>query len=268
MPRGARGSGASDSRTWREFAQGAVFGSMLYMSLWALRIPKALGEFDHSWGMLIGAVLGGLGYMFRLRGILWTLGAMTAVVFGLASMTPLFARAARSFIARDELRKADAVVVLGSYVTRERRLDHVAFTRMVDGIRLVREGWAPVLIWTRVGGDARDPTRDVKELARVCGNPRMEVVGPVLSTRDEAMRVAELTHRRGWRRLILVTSPYHSLRAATVFRKLGLEIISYPSTEREFAPSNPRSMRERLEVFRWWLYEETRWLYYRARGWV
>ncbi len=260
------GNGQRDIR--KDMVQGAVLGGLLYAGLYALRIPKAFMEFDHSVGVAIAAGLGALLYAVRLRSLLWILSAGTVIVFAIATMTTIVPRAARGLIRRDELRRADAVLVLGSSTTKERKLDHVAFARMIDGLRLVQDGWAPRLIWTEVGGDHPSARADVAEIARLCGNPTVEAIGPVLSTRDEAMRFATLAQKRGWKSVILVTSPYHSSRAVAVFRKLGLDVISYPSTEREFAPSNPKSTRERLEVFRWWLYEQVRWFYYRARGWI
>lgn len=268
MARSGRGGGSTSRDVRKDFLQGCVMGALVYMAMWALRLPKAFLEFDYRWGILAAMALGGVLYIVRLRSILWVLGTLCAILFTVVCMTPIFPRSARHLIRVDELRKADAVVVLGSYVTREKRLDHVAFVRMVDGLRLVRDGWAPVLVWTRVGGDAPDATADVRALVRLCGNPPTEAVGPVESTRDEAMLVAELAHKRKWKRIILVTSPYHSARAWAIFSKLGLEVISRPSVEREFAPSDPRSMRERMEVFRWWMYEQVRWLLYRVRGWV
>lgn len=252
----------------KDFVQGAVLGGLLYAALWAMRVQVALFDFEHGWGIVAAVVGGGVLYVVRLRSILWLLSAATVAVFALAVTTPVFSRSARSLIRQDPLRKADAVVVLGSSTTKEKRLDDVALIRMVEGLRLVRDGWAPALVWTRVGGEFPDPSADVRELARLCGSPRVEVVGPVLSTRDEAQLVATLAEKRGWKRLILVTSPYHSARAYAVFSKLGLEIISHPAPERQFAPSDPRGTRQRLEVFRWWLYERARWFYYSVRGWV
>lgn len=252
----------------KEFALGVVLGAVLYVALYALRVQKAFLEFDHRWGILPFALVIGFIYRTRLRWLVWSLAAATAIVFVIAVMTPIVPRSARALIRTDPLRKADAVVVLGSNVTRERKLDFVAYIRMVDGLHLVREGWAPVLVWTVVGGDVPRPDEDVRRLVKLCGDPSVVPVGPVLSTRDEAVRVATLAQEKGWRRIILVTSPYHSARARAVFSKLDLEVISRPCVEREFAPTDPRSTRERLEIFRWWLYEQVRWFLYRVRGWV
>lgn len=268
MSRGSERTARPRRDVRKDLLQGLALGAAAYMALWALRVPKAFLEFDYGWGILVGAGAGALLYATRLRGVLWGLLAFTAALFVVVSMTPVFPRAARSLIRRDTLRKADAVIVLGSATTQERKLDRTAFVRMVDGMRLIHDGWAPTLVRTEVGGPFPKPQADVAQLAELCGNPPIEVVGPVYSTRDEATKFADLAQRRGWKSVIVVTSPYHTARAAAVFRKTDLTVISYPSVEREFAPSNPRTTRERVEVFRWWLYEQVRWLLYRARGWV
>lgn len=252
----------------KDLLQGAVLGAVVYAAAYGLRIPKALLEADQSWAILAAAGVGAVLSAVRLRSVLWVLCAAASALFVVVAMTPVFSRSALNLVERDQLRKADAVVVLGSSTTRERKLDDVAFIRTVEGMRLVQDGLAPVLVWTRVGGQYPDPSADVEELASLCGGVKTVRVGPVLSTRDEAMKVADLAHARRWKSVILVTSPYHSSRAAAVFRKLGLDVISYPSSERMFSITKPRSTRERVEVFRWWLYEHVRWTYYRARGWI
>lgn len=268
MTRDARTAGGARRDRLRDTAIGLYMGSLVWMALVMTSIPKAFLEFDRWWGILVFAPLCALMYGTRARWLVWTMGGMTLLLFVLAVATPLFPRAARSLVRTDELRKADAVIVLSSATTKERRLDEYGFIRTIEGMRLVSDGWAATLVRTEVGGDFPRPDADVAELARLCGRPHIEVIGPVYSTRDEATRFADLARERGWERVIVVTSPYHSARAAAVFEKVGITVVSHPCPEREFAPSNPRSMKERLAVLRWWLYEQVRWALYRARGWV
>ncbi len=265
----ARPTGKSETRRRpADFYTGFVLGSLVYATLNALSVPKALLESDHTWTILAAGAISAMLYMTRLRIAVWMLGAAAVVLFVVATSTPVFTIAARKLIDDDPLRKADAVVVLGSSTTRERRLDYVSLGRLIEGLRLVRNGWAPRLIRTEVGGPFPKPLGDVTQLNRLCGNPEMHVVGPVFSTRDEAQEVATLAERKGWRSIILVTSPYHSARSAAVFERTGLTVISHPCPEREFSPNKARGARQRLAVLRWWLYEQVRWAYYIARGWV
>ncbi|MBM3496080.1 MAG: YdcF family protein [Armatimonadetes bacterium] len=268
MKREPRSQAAGRRDRRKDLATGLYMGAVVWIALWATSVPKALLEFDRWWGIFAFSAVCAAVYVTRARALVWMCGGFAVVLFCVAVSTPVFPRAARSLIRKDTLEKADAVVVLSSATTKERKLDEVAFVRTVYAMGLVNDGWADTLVRTQVGGDFPKPDEDVAELARLCGRPTIEVIGPVESTRDEAVQFAELAQRRGWKRAILVTSPYHSARAAAVFEKTGTGIISAPSVEREFAPSNPRSVRERLAVLRWWLYEQVRWALYRVRGWV
>lgn len=260
-------SGARSDRR-KDVVFGLYLGALLWMALVLTSVPKAFVEFDRWWGVLAFSPVCALIYLTRARWIVWLTGAAVIALFVLAVATPVFPLAARSLIRTDRLMKSDAVIVLSSATTREKRLDEYGFIRTVEAMRLVNDGWAPVLVRTEVGGTFPHPDADVAELARLCGRPDMMVIGPVFSTRDEAALFADLAHARGWKRAILVTSPYHSARASAVFEKTGMTIISWPCPEREFAPSSPRSVKERLAVLRWWMYEQVRWALYRARGWV
>jgi uncharacterized SAM-binding protein YcdF (DUF218 family) len=84
--------------------------------------------------------------------------------------------------------------------------------RQDEGLRLVRDGVAPVLVISDGGqpGSSR---------ARVCRDRpaglRLVCVSPdPATTRGEARRFAALAEREGWRSLVLVTSTYHVRRAS------------------------------------------------------
>jgi uncharacterized SAM-binding protein YcdF (DUF218 family) len=105
------------------------------------------------------------------------------------------------FPATDPPGRADAVVVFAGGDGE----------RQAEGLRLVRDGVAPVLVLSDGGqpGSAR---------ARLCrdrpAGVRLVCVTPdPATTRGEARRFAELAGRQGWRSLVLVTSTYHVRRA-------------------------------------------------------
>ena len=107
---------------------------------------------------------------------------------------------------------ADAIVVLGGDV--HKRAPHAA--------TLWRAGLAPVVV--AVGG-----TRDQGSLAEASKTARVldqeglpaeaviEVDDDAPSTADEARAAVEAARQRGWTRLAVVTSPYHTWRAGKVF---------------------------------------------------
>jgi uncharacterized SAM-binding protein YcdF (DUF218 family) len=84
--------------------------------------------------------------------------------------------------------------------------------RQDTGVRVVREGVAPVLVFS----DGGRPGPFYDELCRqrfpgirvLCLTPRAS------TTRGEARAFAELADREGWRSVAVVTSSYHARRAA------------------------------------------------------
>jgi uncharacterized SAM-binding protein YcdF (DUF218 family) len=127
--------------------------------------------------------------------VLLALGVAAALVVGLS--LPLFV-----FPATDEPGRADAVVVFAGGDGE----------RQAAGVRLTRDGVAPVLVVSD-GGQARSPgARMCRQrpagLRLVCLTPRPA------TTRGEARAFADLAEREGWSSLVLVTSAYHLRRAS------------------------------------------------------
>jgi uncharacterized SAM-binding protein YcdF (DUF218 family) len=113
--------------------------------------------------------------------------------------------------------------------------------------------------------------RDQRALAARLGVARDLLVDSVHVTRDEAVREAALARREGWRRLLVVTSPYHSRRACAAYERAGVAVLCAPAPSRDYALGGPHPLAgpgERVAAFRDWLYETVGWAVYRARGWV
>lgn len=104
--------------------------------------------------------------------------------------------------------RADAVVVLNG--ARNLRLD--------PGIRLVRQGIAPVLVISGPDHDRRWlKARRLCRLGQV-GSVRVVCFEPVpFSTRGEARGVARIAREHGWSRIVVVTSTFHVTRTRMLF---------------------------------------------------
>ena len=147
--------------------------------------------------------------------------------------------AAQLLIVKSELPAADAIVVLSGSSTYIERADWAA--------RLYREGRAPVVILTDDklisgwnGAEDRNPffyELAAKELKKR-GVPaeRIQVVfEPALGTYSESLNVCEYATSHKLKRLLIVTSAYHSRRALWSMRRacegIGMEIgVDGPST--------------------------------------
>jgi uncharacterized SAM-binding protein YcdF (DUF218 family) len=160
---------------------------------------------------------------------------------------------ARSLVVRDEMARADAIMVLSGASEYVERTRHAA--------ELFRRGVAPKIILTndnlRGGWNSeqqRNPffvERAAEELRRA-GVPPAQIEAlpePVASTYDEAVRLRAYAAEHRLRSVLVVTSAYHSRRARwtmqRVFRESGVRVGIAPVTAGETA--------ETPAALNWWL---------------
>lgn len=113
----------------------------------------------------------------------------------------------------DRPAKADAVVVLSG--TQE---------RLPVGERLVREGYAPLLVVSR-------STFPKAAELRACRTGALCFRADPYSTRGEARAIARLAAARHWRTVDVVTSQFHVFRARILIRRCyhgGLRMVGAP----------------------------------------
>lgn len=268
MPRPTSYASAPAVRRARRRArwQGAAMGALLAVTLPQLLSTGLLGMAALLVaGVGLGAWIGGT----RVRWLLPLAAFGLVALLGVVVSTPLAGRLADRLVREDPLQRADAVVTLSSGSSREGTLDSYGTERLLGALELLADGWAPALVRTELPPEWPSTAGDVERLTRLAGlDVPILAAGPVESTRDEAVAVARLAAERGWRRIILVTSPVHSARAAAVFEGAGLTVISRPCRDRVAFRSEPSWPAIRLDVFQGWLHEEAGWVLYSARGWV
>jgi uncharacterized SAM-binding protein YcdF (DUF218 family) len=165
------------------------------------------------------------------------------LVLGLAAWppgVPLGLQAAGDFLViRDPLRPADVVIAISGDGTGERARTAAA---------LLRRGLAPWMIvsGSRAGAARGGAAAEMVRVAVGAGAPLDRIVldDRSTNTQDNARHSARLMARHGWKRAILVTSPYHTRRAAVIFRAefqpRGLELQVYAADGSFF------------DVRRWW----------------
>ena len=168
------------------------------------------------------------------------LGALAAALW---VIYPVVLQAAGAFlVVQDPPRPADAIIVLGG--------DWKG--RIEKAVELYRQGLAPRIVVT--GGRRVAPeTTEADYLAAVAvraGVPRDAIIieRSSDSTWQNALHTLELARQQGYRRVLLVTSDWHSRRASWIFRRLygraGIEVLSVPSPEWRF------------DTLRWWQYPD------------
>jgi uncharacterized SAM-binding protein YcdF (DUF218 family) len=182
----------------------------------------------------------------RARWLFLLLVSLAGVIY--LAREPILTRIGRGLVRADTLLKADAIVVLAGETP----------VREIEASELFRAGYAPRVLLTAEADPAGAHVlreRGIpfefgvqlrKRLIVALGVPDSAVTllnaRRVSSTRDEAAVVREWAAAHGSRRIIVVTSRYHSGRASLIFtdalRHLGVEVITRPATVDPFQPEH------------------------------
>lgn len=151
--------------------------------------------------------------MFKCLKLLVAATLAFFVVF--AAHTFLLDKAGKYLLKKDQLKPADVIVVLSG---EEKE-------RIKYGVRLFKEGWSRKDRIIMSGGPAvgdRSLAALMREYAVHLGIPAGDILTEdrSRSTEENALYTKKLLDRRGYKSLILVTSPYHSKRASIIFREI------------------------------------------------
>ena len=165
--------------------------------------------------------------------------------------------------ARQDSRPAsDAIVVLGSAQYNgvpssifEARLEHA--------IALYEDGVAPVIVTVggKADGDQFAEAEAGRDYLASSGIPEeaLLAVPEGVDTLESMKLVAKTFRERGWTSTVLVTDPWHAMRAERMAEDAGLEADSSPTRQ---GPA----VQTRTTQFRYILRETAAYLLYRATG--
>ena len=130
---------------------------------------------------------------------------------------------------QNELEPSDAIVIVSGGETDQ---------RVAEGVKLYKDGWAPILI---MSGAARDESISnalvMKQLAIKAGveSDQILVEEESVNTFENAIKTKSIISDNKFSKIILVTSPYHQRRAFMVFKNtfkdLPIKIINHSSTD-------------------------------------
>jgi len=233
------------------------------------------------WGLALGGSGLGLIWLFAMpitsRELIWGLEERAA------ALTP------------QPIPKADAVVVLGGGLEpalAPRRAIEVKGSgdRLLTGVRIIRSKKAPLMIASGARSNqnftAKDPAPPEALLARDLAielgvRPDQILINPhSRTTAEEARDIGELGRRRGWRRVLLVTSAFHMPRSLATFRqRSGLTVIPVACdyqlpTRALFGKPTPGSVflglmpdAQALSLSSMALKEHLGLIFYRLKGW-
>ena len=258
----------------RRAIDGAVLGVLSWLLLLVFGVPWIfhIGGFVGLWPATALGILIGL---TRWRRVLLAVVVAMCVLLLAIGYTPLIVEPSRSLIRNDPLPpNADAIVVLAAGTNDDGLILPQATDRLLKGLELLNGGIAPVLVLPREAdstGNRLVTSRDDHErIVALVRGARSKVVlsGLTRSTRDEAVRTAMLFRARGWKRVVVVTSPLHTRRACATFEKMGMTVSCVAAEWREAAVNTLRSPEDRIRAFQVWLYEMAGTARYYQRGWI
>lgn len=160
-----------------------------------------------------------------------------------------FLRAAGTWlIVEDSLQPSDAIVVLGD--------DNYPADRAARAAELYKARWAPRVI---ASGRYLRPYASIADLMRLDlierGVPADAVVHFAnfgANTREEAYAVRGLLREKGWHRILVVTSNYHTRRARYIYRRVldpGMEARVAAARDSGFDPGAWWRSRSALKIF-------------------
>ena len=177
------------------------------------------------------------GIFFRLLFILFFIGFLFLLF---VVRHPLMRFAGQFWVLDEPVSQSDALIVLGD--------DNYAGDRSFHAAELYREGVAPIVVASgrllrRNTGMAEIMQHDLESF----GVPTASIV-PLSSraenTREEAGEVAKLIRARGWKRVMIVTSNYHTRRTHFIYGRVLPSNVTFrvsSARDSEFDPAH------------WWL---------------
>ncbi len=232
-------------------------------------LPRIPGSAILIVGMLVGAAFGAAGR----RTWVAAFDAALIVAYLVIAMTPIMDVLAPQLVRRDPLVRADAAISLSASVLANGALNTPGSDRLLTTAELIKQGWAPRLVTTRIVERVarRTITSDSgqREIVGLSGIAvPWTVVDGVHTTHDEAIRSAAVLRPIGIRHLIVVTSPLHTRRSCATFERAGFVVTCIPAREHDANAGAPATAHDRLEAFRQFVYEVLGLIEYRARGWV
>jgi uncharacterized SAM-binding protein YcdF (DUF218 family) len=154
----------------------------------------------------------------------WHSRAAIAIVAGLAAAAAAAGPLARFLIVRSEPLAGEAIIVLAGSPLYDERIMHA--------IELLKQGRAQTVVLTNDGvrgGWSRRHQRNLSPIERgrdafidagIAESRLILLTERVRSTYDEAISLREAARARAIRRVVIVTSAYHSRRALWIFRQV------------------------------------------------
>jgi uncharacterized SAM-binding protein YcdF (DUF218 family)/glycosyltransferase involved in cell wall biosynthesis len=133
---------------------------------------------------------------------------------------------------------ADAIVVFAGGVGESGKAGVGVAERVGKAVELYRAGYAPSVVFSSGYVFTLREAESMKAIAVANGVPAEAIVleQTAANTYENVRNTNEIARARGWSRVLLVSSPYHMLRATRTWRKVApdIAVIPAPPQQSEF----------------------------------
>ena len=205
----------------------------------------------------------------RARQRLGQIVAGATILYALSFHTPLTWWAAAPLYVADPPRSADAIVVLGGGVGESGVAGGGYQERVERAVELYREGHATQIVFSSGFVFAFQEAEIMKAVAVLQGVPADAIVleTNAVNTLQNITFVHEILAEHGWRRILLVSSPYHMRRALLTLQKQApdISVIAAPVTRSQFYAHGRGASFQQIRGI---VHEYAAIVVYRWRGWL
>lgn len=177
-------------------------------------------------------------------------GALIGALVGVAYVGVTYVQVRRD-AGRDEARSVDAIIVLGA-AQWDGRPSPVLAARLDHALDLWKRGFAPMIVVT---GGKRPADRVTEATASADylitrGVPDSSILREVqgASTYESLAATARFLKPQGWRRVLLVSDPYHMLRSKGIAAEVGLTAHGSPTRTSPQPGVRSKELKEALGV--------------------
>jgi uncharacterized SAM-binding protein YcdF (DUF218 family) len=180
--------------------------------------------------------------------LLFLLFVIALLLFLYVIRNPLLRYAGNFGVVDESPQRSDAIIVLGD--------DNYNGDRAARAAELFKAGWAPYIV---ASGRYIRPYASVAELIQHDladrGVPSSAIVRfshRAENTREEALALSQLISSRGWKRILLVTSNYHTRRARFISERAfpaGTDLRVVAARDSQYDPDNWWRTRRGLKTF-------------------
>ncbi|MBI5967206.1 MAG: YdcF family protein [Deltaproteobacteria bacterium] len=200
-----------------------------------------------------------------LNTILWLVFISVLVI----ALTPLTRYLLRPLMVKEDIRKADVIVVLSGGIDKGRYLSLISSQRMVRGSQLYFEGRAKKILFSggipeKIGvAEAAVMAQEARRLNIPAADILLEKHSK--NIHEQAVEVKKIAPSQQWKSVLLVTSYSRMKRSLMAFEYVGFKV--YP------APADPYEKYVddffgRLSLFKQLVREYGGMIYYKMRGWI